>query len=300
MRLHRREFICHALAGAGIALIGGRAAAQAPGAASFDPAEVVPLGRSGLKASRVGLGTGMRGGMRQSNQTRLGREGFERLIRGCHDRGIRFFDLADMYGSHPFVMPALKGLPRDGIVVSSKIWFRPKGGLPETERPDADVVVERFLREIGTDYLDLVQLHCVVAPKWNEELRRQMDLLAGLKKKGLVRAHGVSCHSLDALKVAASEPWVDVIHARINPYGVKMDGPAETVAPVLRAAHEAGRGVIGMKIVGEGEFRNDDEKRNRSVEYALTLGTVDTMIVGFESLAEVDDFAARVRRVKRG
>jgi len=120
-----------------------------------------------------------------------------------------------------------------------------------------------------------------------------MNILAKLKRKGLVRAHGVSCHSLAALQTCVNEPWVDSVHARINAYGTKMDGPPEKVAPVLKALHEAGKGVVGMKLIGEGSFRDSDEKRDESVRYVLGLGTVDAMVVGFEKIEEVDDFAAR-------
>jgi hypothetical protein len=78
-----------------------------------------------------------------------------------------------------------------------------------------------------------------------------------------------------------------------------MDGSPEQVAPVLRRIHAAGKGVVGMKIMGEGRLRNDEERRNASVSYALTLGCVDVLNVGCESLAEVDDMAARVRRVEQ-
>ena len=239
----------------------------------------------------------MRGGQRASNHTRMGKQAFETLIRESFDRGTRLFDLADLYGTHPYVIPALKGIARDRYQIVSKVWFMP-GSLPEPERPDADVVIARFLKELQTDYIDLVLLHCVTSAKWPEELRRQMDQLSQLKEKGYVRALGVSCHSLAALQAAAREPWVESVHTRINPYGMSMDGPPEKVAPVLKEIHDAGKGVVGMKIMGEGRLRNDDERRDASVRYALTLGCVDVLNVGCESMAEVDDLAARVRRVE--
>ncbi len=269
-----------------------------PKISRFDPYEPVPLGKSKLKLSRVCLGTGMKGGNRQSNQTRAGKEHFEELIHGAYDRGVRLFDLADLYGTHPYLMPALKGIPRAEFGIITKIWFRP-GGIPEKERPDADVVIPRFLKELGTDYIDLVLLHCVESPKWPEELARQMEILAKYKEKGIIRAHGVSCHTVEALEAAATEPWVDSVHARINPYGMSMDKPAEKVPGILKKIHDAGKGVVGMKIIGEGRLRNDEEKRDESIRYVLGLGCVDILNVGFEKLEEVDDFAARVRKVPR-
>src|SRR4029434_6222118 len=113
------------------------------------------------------------------------------------------------------MLPALKGIPRADYGIITKIWFR-DGGIPEKERPDADVVVNRFLKELGTDYIDLLLLHCVTSAKWPTELSRQMEILDKFKQKGIIRAHGVSCHSVEALEAAAAEPWVDSVHARIN------------------------------------------------------------------------------------
>ena len=297
MKLRRREFIHRTALGVGGLLVAAPPAARAHApAARFDPYALVQLGRTPLKVSRVCLGTGMRGGNRESNHTRLGKQAFEALIRGSFDRGTRLFDLADSYGTHPYVIPALKGIPRDRYQMVSKFWFM-RGGLPEPERPDPDVVIPRFLKELQTDHIDLVLLHCVTSANWPQELRRQMDLLSQMKEKGYIRALGVSCHSLDALRAAAREPWVESVHARINPYGMSMDGPPEQVAPVLQEIHAAGKGVVGMKIIGEGRLRNDDERRDASVRYALTLGCVDVLNVGCETIGEVDDLAARVRRV---
>jgi len=266
--------------------------------AFFDPYETVPLGRTKLKLSRFCLGTGMSGSSRQSNHTRMGKQKLEALLQGAYDRGIRVFDLADLYGTHPYLIPALKEIPRDKYAIITKVWLH-TGGLPEPERPDVDVVVIRFLKEIGTDHIDLVLLHCVTSANWPNELRRPMDGLAKLKDKGLIRAHGVSCHSIAALEAAAAEPWVDSVHARINPFGMSMDDKPEKVVPVLKKLHNAGKGVVGMKIIGEGRLRNDPEKRDESARYVLGLGCVDVLNIGFEKTEEIDDFAARVRKVPR-
>ncbi|MCS7089402.1 MAG: aldo/keto reductase [Verrucomicrobiota bacterium] len=293
----RREFLRRAVFAAGAMAVTGpwlRAEESLP--RRFDPMETVTLGKSGIRTSRFSLGTGMRGGNRQSNHTRMGRDKLMSLLRESYERGIRLFDLADLYGTHPYLIPALEGVPRDRYQIVTKIWFRP-GGIPEPERPDADVVVERFLRELKTDYIDLVLLHCVTSAQWPKELERQMEILARLKQKGVIRAHGVSCHSLEALKAAAEEPWVDSVHARINPFQMSMDGPPSEVVPVLRQIKSAGKGIVGMKIVGEGRLRNDPEKLDESIRFVLQLGCVDVVTVGCESIQEVDDFADRVRKV---
>jgi aryl-alcohol dehydrogenase-like predicted oxidoreductase len=297
MRIHRREFVKRSALGLGGILAGVRLAEAAEAKAEFfDPYEAVPLGKSKLKVSRFCLGTGVHGGNRQSDHTRMGKQKFEALVQGAYDRGVRTFDTADLYGTHPYLVPALKGIQRDKVAIFTKIWVHP-GGIPESERPAADVVVTRFLKELGTDYLDLVLLHCVTSPKWPEELRPYMDSLENLKSKGVIRAHGVSCHSVAALEAAVAEPWVDSVHARINPYGMSMDDKPEKVVPVLKKLHAAGKGVVGMKIIGEGRLSNDAEKRDESARFVLGLGCVDVLNIGFEKTEEIDDFAGRVRKV---
>jgi aryl-alcohol dehydrogenase-like predicted oxidoreductase len=302
MKIPRREFIGRAALGLGGLMVATRLEAlekaQPQAVSTFDPYEIVPLGQTGLKVSRVCIGTGAHGYQRESNQTRLGADKFHDLLRGAYDRGIRMFDMADLYGSHPYLMPALKGIPRDNFVISTKIWFH-QNGLPEKERPDADVVIPRFLKEINTDHLDLVLLHCMTSGTWPQDMRKQMDILSGFKEKGVIRALGVSCHSLPALEAAVTEPWVQSVHSRINPYGDSMDGATADVVPVLKKLHAAGKGVVGMKIIGNGKFRDSDEQRNASVKLALQLGCVDVLNVGFESHDQIDDLAARVRSVPR-
>jgi aryl-alcohol dehydrogenase-like predicted oxidoreductase len=299
MKIHRREFVKRSALGLGGLLAGmplAKALESKP--AFFDPYETVSLGQTKIKMSRFCNGTGMSGNMRQSNHTRMGKEKLEALLHGGYERGIRTFDLADLYGTHPYLLPALKEIPRDKITIITKVWPHP-GSLPENERPPVDVTVYRFLKEIGTDYLDLVLLHCATSPKWTDEWRAQMDGLAKLKEKGVIRAHGVSCHSVAALEAAAAEPWVDSVHARINPYGIKMDDKPEKVVPILKKLHAAGKGVVGMKIIGEGQLRNDPEKRDESARFVLGLGCVDVLNIGFEKIEEIDDFASRVRKVER-
>jgi aryl-alcohol dehydrogenase-like predicted oxidoreductase len=299
MKMQRREFVKRSALGIGGILAGAQLAGAAePKPSQFDPYETVPLGRTKLKVSRFCLGTGMHGGNRESDHTRMGKLRFEALIQGAYDRGIRLFDMADLYGTHPYLIPALNGIPRDKYAIVTKIWVHP-GGLPEAGRPAVDVVVARFLKEIGTDYLDLVLLHCVSSPKWPDELHPQMADLSKLKDKGVIRAHGVSCRSVAALEAAAAEPWVDSVHARINPYGMSMDDKPEKVVPVLKKLHAAGKGVVGMKIIGEGRLSNDAEKRDESARFVLSLGCVDVLNIGFEKTEEIDDFAARVRKVPR-
>lgn len=298
MKTTRRDFLAKSALGVSGALLGAGCLSTKSQSKTYDPFETVRLGKSKVKVTRVVLGTGMKGGKRESNHTRMGKQKFEALIREAHERGVHGYDLADLYGTHPYVIPALHGIQRDKYQLITKLWYR-SGGLPENERPDADIVMERFLRELKTDHVDLVLLHCMTSAKWPEEMRKQMDLLYKFREKGVIGALGVSCHSLEALEACVTEPWVESVHTRINPYGMSMDGPPEKVVPVLQRIHAAGKGVVGMKIIGEGRLRNDEVKRAESIKFALNLGCVDVLNVGCESMAEVEDLTSKVQQVER-
>ena len=274
--LNRRQFL-RSSAGATLGL-GGLSGASAAGAAKRTPTDLVPLGKTGLTASRLALGTGMRGSRRQSNQTKLGFVKLVHLLRHAFDSGVRFFDMADLYGSHLYVREALRFIPREKVTLLTKIWWR-WGESPKT-------IVERFRQELATDYIDVVLLHCVTEPDWDKKLTAYMDMLSELKSQKKVRAVGTSCHTLPALKTSATSPWVDVVFARINPKGVKMDGPPERVVPVLKEMHGNGKGVVGMKIYGEGKLV---DSRAESLKYVVGLGCVDAMSIGFEAPEHIDD-----------
>jgi len=297
MGIKRRDFLQKSAAGLGGVLLGSELAAADTDADTFDHAERVPLGDTGVKVSRLGFGTGLHGWEQESDQTRLGRKEFQSLLRFAHRNGIRFFDAADLYGSHPYIERALADVPREDYTVVSKLWFRPDG-VPG-KHDDAEKVVRRFLSELDTDYIDVVQLHCVIDADWPTKLSDHMEALDRLKEQGRVRAHGISSHSIRALQAAAEHNWTDCVHARINPFGDKMDKGPQDVIPVLRRLHDDGRGVIAIKVIGEGAFQGDSEKVQQSVQLALSLDCVDTMAIGFMGEDEMTDMARRIARVPR-
>lgn len=292
--LTRREFVGTLAGGAGLIIAGSTLNGATPVNArkTGDPFKIITLGKTGIKTTFLGMGTGFSGGNRTSAITRAGNA--EAMIKYAFAKGIRFFDCADTYGTHPYLLTALKDIPREKYTLGSKIWMT-RGGIPEPERPDANIVVDRFRKELNTDYLDLVQIHCMTSATWTDEQKKQMDILETLKAKGIIRAHGVSVHSLQALEAAAESPWVDVIHVRINPFGASMDSKdPEQVVPVIKKLHDSGKGVIGMKLIGNGSFSNDSEKVDQSLKYVLGLGTVDMVIIGFEKPEQIDNYVLRI------
>jgi 1-deoxyxylulose-5-phosphate synthase len=286
--MKRREFIIGATCGVGAAWAGSRgwtASARALPALprKFTGSDTVTLGKTGITTSRLAMGTGTVGSGHHSHQTALGVKGLSDLLLNGHDNGLRFFDAADAYGSHPHVAEALKHLPRDKVTVLTKTWARD----PAEARADLD----RFRRELGTDYLDVCLMHCLTEGDWTERYRGVMDVFSEAKEKGIIRAHGCSCHSIEALRAAAKSPWVEVDLVRINPIGSHMDADPDTVVSVLREMKAAGKGIVGMKILGQGDLRG---RQDEALKYALSLGVLDAFTIGAESKAEQEDLIRRI------
>jgi 1-deoxyxylulose-5-phosphate synthase len=285
--MRRREFLVRSASGLGAAWLSSRsilnAIADQPLPAKFSASDTVTLGRTGIKTSRLAMGTGTVGSGHHSHQTALGVKDLSDLLLNGHDHGLRFFDSADSYGSHPHVAEALKHVQRDQVTVLTKTWARD----PATARAD----LERFRRELGTDYLDICLMHCVTEADWTERYQGVMDVLSDAKQKGIIRTHGCSCHSIEALRAAAKSPWVEVDLARINPVGAYMDADPATVLSVLKEMKTAGKAVIGMKILGQGTLRS---RQDEAIKYALSLGVLDAFTIGAESKQEQEDLIRRI------
>ncbi len=282
--MKRRQFLRHGLAGGALA-----AAAcfqpRLPGAPTRKFAnDVVYLGPDKIRLSRLAMGTGTSGFSGSSNQTRqLGVPGIVNLFEFGYDNGLVFWDLADGYGSHPHAGAALKHIPREKVAILSKSTAKGAAGM----RAD----IERFRKELGTDYIDILLLHGVTEPDWPERRKGAMDVINEYKQKGIIRTRGISCHSLGALQQVPKSDFIDVDLARINPLGEKMDADPATVIGVLRQIKAAGKGVIGMKILGEGVMRN---RVDDALAHALALDCVDCFTIGAENGQELADLVRRI------
>jgi aryl-alcohol dehydrogenase-like predicted oxidoreductase len=249
----------------------------------FTAAETVEIGKTRIKTSRLAMGTGTVGSGHHSHQTALGIAGLSALLLNGYEHGLCFFDAADSYGSHPHLAEALKHVPRDKVTVLTKTWAR--------DAASARADLDRFRKELGTDYLDICLMHCLTEADWTERYRGVMDVFSEAKEKGIIRAHGCSCHSIDALRAAAKSPWVEVDLVRINPIGAYMDADPETVVSVIREMKAAGKGIVGMKILGQGKMRTQQDD---ALKYALSLGLLDAFTIGAEGKAEQEDLIRRI------
>ncbi|AMV40698.1 aldo/keto reductase [Planctomyces sp. SH-PL62] len=285
--LNRRDFLASTATAAALAAAGtSRAAgALASNALPAGPQARVILGKTGIETSLIGMGSGTVGGGQSSNQTKLGVKGFTKVVRHALDLGVTLFDVADQYGSHVYLREALKGVPREKYQIQTKTHA--------TDAVTARDHLQRYRLELGVDYIDILLLHCMTKTGWDHEHTGAMEALMQAKEEKLIRAHGTSCHGMDPLRTSAKLPFVEIDLARINPEGLIMDDKKpDEVASVLQEMHDAGKGVIGMKILGEGKI-DEPGRIDASLRYVLGLGTVDSFIIGFQSTDQVDDILKR-------
>lgn len=280
--MKRRSFLKYSLAGS--ALLSSFPYHALAGDVKLYPYDRVKLGNTGIEMSRMAMGTGTSGWRGSSNQTRqLGIKGLADMLRAAYDDGINFWDSADQYGTHKHLNEALKKVDREEVVILTKTTSKTYDGVKKD--------LDRFRKEIGTDYLDIVLLHAVTDPEWNKNMEGAMRALTEAKEEGIIRTKGISCHSIGALKTTVKEPWVEVDLARYNPGGVRMDADVDTVHQVLTEMKEAGKAVIGMKVYGAGDLLH---KKDECLEFHTGAKFIDSFTLGIESIEQLRDIQKRL------
>ena len=288
----RRDFLKSSLAATVLGGIGGSTARAAKRSAT----DWVTLGNSGVKVTRLALGTGTFGGRVQRE---LGQEQFTRLVRHAYDRGIRFFETADAYTGMPQMLAtALKGIPRDSYKLMTKYRLRPGD--------DTKATIDRLRGDLDSEYLDILLMHCVRSPSWPEECKSVEDTFSEAKSKKVILAHGASCHGLQAIRNFPGHQWLDVALMRVNHKGTRMDtestrdtndlGNVNEVVSHVKKVHAQGTGVLGMKLVGEGQFTTPED-RDAAMKFVMGLGAVDAVTIGYKNTAEIDEAIERMNRV---
>lgn len=303
-KLNRRNFIGAVIGGTSVAaggiLLLDRQSAQSQPKTDvkfkIDPAiknatDQVALGRSGIKVSLVGIGTGSGGWAGNSDQTRLGQEEFTRQLRYAFDNGINFFDLADQYGSHPFFTKAMNGIKRDKYVIQTKSTSR----TAKKAREDID----RFLKELNTDYIDSLIIHNVTESDWTTRFQEVMEVFAEAKKSGKIRAHGVTCHSFVALEAAEKSDWVEINQVRWNSRQSHMDADVETARALFEKMRRKGQGMIGMKVVGQGSLVQGDKPLTPEdcYKFQIESGVVDAFVIGVQKTEHIDQLLKGTKSV---
>ena len=237
---------------------------------------MISLGRSGLRVSKLCYGTLT---MSPLQKNMLPEEG-ARLLVHAYERGVRFLDTADLYGTYPHIKLALKQAP--DYVISTKAYCY--------DRQTAQVALERAFKGIGRDYVDLFMLHeqeSLYTLRGHEEA---LVYLAEQKQKGHIGAVGVSTHFCACVNAAPRFPMIDVIHPLINVEGIGIqDGSREDMERAIAAARAFGIGIFAMKPLGGGHLIASNRA---ALEYALNNPLLDSVAVGMQSIEEIDANAA--------
>jgi 1-deoxyxylulose-5-phosphate synthase len=287
-RQTRRDFL---FTGAAAAL----ATAVPAQAAKRSATDWVTLGKTNVKVTRLAFGTGTFSGRVQRE---LGQDGFTRLVRHAYDRGIRFFETADAYSGMPQMLAtALKGVPRDSYKLMTKYRIR------EMENPKG--TIDRFRSDLNSDYFDILLMHCLRSPNWPEETKKLQDSFLEAQDKKIILSHGASVHGLQGLRQFPSNKWLQVALLRTNHKGVKMDnmelrdtdtpGDVGEVFATAKKLHGQGLGILGMKLIGEGQFTTPED-REAAMQKVMKSGVVDAVTIGFKSPAEIDESIERMNR----
>ncbi len=281
--LSRRGFLKAGLAAGALGGLGGIPARAAKRTAT----DWVTLGKSGVKVTRLALGTGTFSGQVQRD---LGQAEFTRVVRHAYDRGIRFFETAESYGGmHQMLGVALEGIPRDSYRLMTKMSVHPD--------MEAQPKIDQFRRDLKTEYFDILLLHYMHNPNWQKDYARTQDGFSEAQAKKIIVGKGASVHGLQTLRTFPGNQWLEIAMIRMNHKGVRMDteiaegpglGDVNQVVAHTRQVHQQGMGVISMKLAGEGQFTGRED-RQKALKFAMGLGVVDAVTIGFKSTAEVDE-----------
>ena len=285
----RRDFIK-----AGVAVTAALPAIAAP--TKRLATDWVTLGKSKVKVTRLAFGTGTSSG---AAQRALGQDGFTSLVRHAYDNGIRFFETSETYHGMPEMLAiALKGLPRDSYRLMTK-YSTPPRGVPSEK-------IDGFRQQLGTEYIDILLLHCLRPPTWATDYKELQDGMAEAKNKKIILSHGASIHGLQALRTIPGNQFLDIAMIRMNHKGAHMDTPelrdvnepgdVDEVVTHMKKVHAEGMGTISMKLVGEGSFITAED-RDASMKFAMNLGCVDAVTIGFTKTSQVDEAIERMNRV---
>lgn len=294
--INRRQFLRNsAVAVAGTALLSPTLPSVFAAATKRTATDQVTLGKTGIKLSRLGIGTGVNNG---HDQVEAGKEAFIKMIRHGYDSGITYIDCAERYATFPWIADAIKGLPREKLFIQSKI---------PTPSDDILAVIDKHRKNFNTDYIDSLLVHCQTDENWTDDWKRAMDGYNEAKEKKWIRAKGVSCHTIGALRTAVASDWTEVHLVRINPEGKYMDGvtPAwgpnavvevDPVMDQIKTMHAKGHGVIGMKIFGNGDFK-DPVEREKSIRFAMSKPEINAIVIGFTSTEQIDEAIQKINKV---
>lgn len=231
------------------------------------------LGATGIKVSAVCFGVLTIGPLQADLQIQDGAD----VISHALESGINFLDTAESYGTYPYIREALAN-KQFKPVITSKSYAYTWQGMKES--------VERALDEMALTNIDIFMLHEQENEKTLEGHREALDYLVTAKQQGMIKAIGMSTHSVSGVMAAADHPLIEVIHPLINQAGIGiMDGTATTMGAAIQYARLRGKGLYAMKALGGGNLIN---QAHSAFQYVQNIPGLASVAVGMKSRDEVD------------
>ncbi len=198
------------------------------------------------------------------------------LIEYAAERGVNFLDTAELYDNYAHIARALRAFP--DLVIATKSYAY--------DRETAQRSLEKALRGIGRDYVDIMMLHEQESAHTLRGHGEALEYWQEMQEKGYIGHLGISTHHIAAVRAALAQDRIEVIHPIINITGLGIqDGSRAEMEAALRDAKRAGKGIYGMKPLGGGHFI---AKRQEAFAYALSREYLSAIAVGMQNREEID------------
>jgi aryl-alcohol dehydrogenase-like predicted oxidoreductase len=244
------------------------------------------LGRTGWKVSAISLGTWAMGSLWGAVD---GRESMAALNRAL-DLGVNFFDTADAYGSEP-LLGQLRRQRHEPFYIATKMGMGVNPDPRGYNRRNLSIFVENSLRNLGTETIDLMQLHCPPIEAYNPEV---FGILDELVKQGKIRHYGVSVDRIDEARAAIQFPGVQSVMIVFNMFRLR---PIEDFFPEAQrrkvgviARVPMASGMLTGKMSWKTKFEADDHRsfnrQGRAFDRGETFSGVD-FDKGLEAVEEL-------------
>jgi aryl-alcohol dehydrogenase-like predicted oxidoreductase len=256
------------------------------------------LGRTGRPVSVVGLGTWQLG----ADWGDVSESAARGVLEASAEHGVTFFDTADVYGdgrSERIIGQFLAAHPDAGLTVATKMGRRADQVAENYTAENFRDWVDRSRRNLGTERLDLVQLHC--PPSAVIDADATYDALDALVTNGSIAAYGVSVETCDQALAAIARPGVASIQIILNAFRLK---PLDRVLPT---AARAGVGIIARVPLASGllsgryaastTFAPDDHRSYNRDGSAFDVGETFSGVPWEDGLAAAADFSDLVERL---
>lgn len=234
----------------------------------------IELGNTGIIVSKICFGSLTM----TPFQANLSVENGAYLIKYAYDKGINFLDTAEIYDNYSYIREGIKGISREKYVLSTKSYAYTK--------ELAQMSLEKALKEIGTDYIDIFLLHEQESEYTVKGHYEAIEYFLKAKDQGKIRAIGISTHRVAGAKALLKYKELDIIHPLVNMAGIGIhDGTVNDMLNVLEQLYNMGKGIYSMKALGGGHLI---DRSKEAINFVKNIPFIDSIAIGMQSCDEID------------